>query len=273
MSETATAAPETTAAPAEAAPAAAPQDWRATLPPELREAPSIAKFQDPAALAKSYAELETLIGRKGVIVPTEKDGPDVHAAYRKALGIPESADGYELKPPAGAEAAWHEDTAKAFAAKAHAIGLTPTQAKAVAEWYGGLATEQMKAAAEGIEPDGRKMEDVLRSEWGAAYPAKVEMAKRAAKAFAPDASVLDALEAKVGGSALLRMFASIGEKMGEDVPAGMGQGRSGAMTPADAAAELARIRGDIKGPYWDRMHPEHKFIVERALSLQEMASR
>jgi hypothetical protein len=273
MSEATTAAPpsapDVPPAPLSAAPAP-PPDWRASLPPELREAPSLAKFADPAALAKSYSELETLIGRKGVVVPGDKDGPEAHARFRQALGVPDKPEGYQFQRPEGVpEAAWNAEGAKQFATWAHELGLTPQQAQGLAERFGRMQGEAAQRAAEGIEPDGRKMEDVLRSEWGAKYDAQVEVAKRAAKQFG-DAAALDALEAKVGGAAMVRMFARIGEALGEDTPAGMGTGRGGVMTPGEAKAELQRLRGDMKGPYWDRFNPEHKATVERALDLERM---
>jgi hypothetical protein len=240
----------------------APTDWRASLPAELRDAPSLAKFADPGALAKSYVEAEGLIGRKGLIIPTEKDAPEVHARFRAALGVPEKPEGYTLKAPEGIPPeAWGEDGVKALATWAHELGLTPAQAQGVADRYAKVQAEGLQRAAEGIEPDGRKMEDVLRQEWGVGYDGKLEVARRAAKQFGGD-GVLDALEAKTGGAAMLRMFAAIGEAMAEDRPAGMGTGRGA----GDPKAELKDIMKS-GSPYWQPLHPEHRNMVQRAKEL------
>lgn len=244
------------------APGGAPNDWRASLPPELRDAPSLQKFADPSAMAKGYVNLETLVGRKGAIVPKDGDPPEVQQQFRAALGIPDKPEGYALKAPEGIPPeAWGEEGIKALATWAHELGLTPAQAQGVAERYAKVQAEGLQRAAEGVEPDGRRMEDVLRGEWGASYDGKVEVARRAAKQFGGD-GVIDALEAKVGGAALLRMFAAIGEAMAEDSPAGMGTSR-GRMDPQ---AELAEIMKP-GAPYWQPMHPGHQDAMRRAKEL------
>ena len=91
---------------------------------------------------------------------------------------------------------------------------------ALAEWAAKDAAAQLNAFTAGIEADGRPMEDVLRDEWGGQYDAQIDRAKRAAREFGDEAA-LAALEAKIGGAALVRMMAKIGAKVGEDTPAGI----------------------------------------------------
>jgi hypothetical protein len=260
-------------APAAAAPAAAappPNDWRATLPPEIRDAPSVTKFQDVGALAKSYIEAEKLIGRKGVIVPSENATAEEQAAFRAALGVPESADAYGLKAPEGVpEGVWSEDNAKAFAAAAHKLGLTPAQAQGIAAWQAARVAEM--AASAGLEADGRTWEDTLKTEWGAQFDAKLDLAKRAVREFGADAATLEAFEAKAGGAALMRMFARIGEKVAEDKPAGMGGGVAPVVT--DPKAKAMEIINTPGGPYANPLHPEHRATVQQVTRLFEEANR
>lgn len=289
MSEAALAAPPPTAAPppafpaASAAPAANPApppaaggqvaaaapEWRASLPPELRDAPSLAKFTDPVALAKSYTELEGLVGRKGLIVPTDKDPPAVHQAYRAALGVPETPDGYQFKAPEGVpEAAWNADGLKALAGWAHELGMTPAQTQGIAERFARQQAEAIQRAAEGIEPDGRKMDDVLRGEWGVNYDARLAQARRAARQFGGDA-IADALEAKVGGAAMLRFFAKIGETIGEDSPAGMGTG-AGRVDPKAERAAYFQAGTPQNLAYTNPLHPDHAAAQKRVRELFAM---
>lgn len=259
------------AAPASPAPPAgnpsaggAPNDWRASLPAELREAPSLANFADPAALAKAHVEAQALIGRKGLIVPKEGDAPEVVAAYRTALGVPEKPEGYALAAPEGVPAdAWDGQRATAFAAEAHKLGLTPQQAKGIAEWAAKDTATALQRFTAGIEADGRPMEEVLRGEFGQQYEVQVDRAKRAAREFGDDAA-LTALEAKIGGAALVRMFAKIGAKIAEDTPAGMGTGR-GAGT-LDPKAEREKLM-EVGSPYWQPLHPKHAETMARVRHL------
>lgn len=244
-----------------------PGDWRATLPEDIRGAPSMAKFADPAALAKGYLEAEKLIGAKGVILPPENATPEQMKAFHAALGVPEAPEGYELKAPDGLpEGVWSDEAAKGFAAKAHELGLTPAQARGLAEWQAKNVGESM--ARSGLEPDGRTWEQALQTEWGASYDANMEIARRAAKEFGDEAA-LAKLGDRIGDSALVRMFHKIGVKVGEDVAVGLGGGA--VPTQAQSAkAQIDAIMGDTKGPYWNPMHPEHRATVQQVTRLHEL---
>jgi hypothetical protein len=262
MSETIDAPPTTPAAADPPAPAAAAQqDWRAALPEDLRAAPSLTKFADPVALAKGYVEAEKLISRKGVIPPKDGDPPEVLAAYRAALGVPEKPEDYGLKAPENLPAGmWSDESAQAYAALAHKHGLTPAQAQ-------GLAAEFLAAQAQRV-PDlaaeQKQAETELRGEWGAAYEAKIELAKRAIGQFAPP-EFAQFLEATGLGNhpQLARMLARIGESVAEDRPAGMG---TGARVSTDPKVEISELMA--KGsPYWHPLDPKHKETVARVKEL------
>lgn len=267
--DTATAA----ATPAAAAPATPPpagDDWRATLPDDLKALPAAQKYATPADLLKGYVEAEKLIGRKGVAIPGENATPEEHAAFRAALGVPENPDAYGLKAPEGVPPeVWDADNAKAFAAEAHKLGLTPAQAQGLAAWQASRVAEMASKA--GLEPDGRTFEEVLQAEWGQQFDAKMELAKRAVKEFGADEATLAAFEAKAGGAALVRMFSRIGEKMAEDRPAGMG-GDSAPVT-TDPKAKALEIINTPGGPYSNPLHPQHKQTVQEVTRLFELASR
>lgn len=244
-------------------------DWRATLPDDLKESPAAKKYATPADLLKGYVEAEKLIGKKGVVIPGEGATAEEQAAWRTAIGVPETADAYALKAPDGTPPeVWNDDSAKAFSGEAHKLGLTPAQAKGIADWYAGTMAQQM--AASGLEADGRTFEETLKAEWGAGYDAKMETAKRAVREFGGDAATLSAFEAKAGGAALIRMFANIGAKVGEDKPAGLGAGSQSIST--DPRAQAQAIINDPKSPYRDPMHPDHKATVQQVTRLFAQAS-
>lgn len=262
---------ETIDAPAAATPAAAPaDDWRATLPDDLKALPAAQKYATPADLLKGYVEAEKLIGRKGVAVPGENATAEEVAAYRTALGVPETPDAYGLKAPEGIPPeVWSDDSAKAFASEAHKLGLTPQQAQGLAGWWAGAMAQQV--ASMGLEADGRPFEDVLREEWGGQFEAKMDLAKRAVREFGADEQTLAAFEAKAGGAALVRMFARIGEKVGEDKPAGMGGDAAPVVTdPKAKAMEIINAPGS---PYRDPLHPMHRQTVQEVTRLFEQSAK
>ena len=66
---------------------AQPTTWTDSLQDEgLRLHPSLTKFEDVPALAKSYVELESKIGSKGVLLPGENATPtEVRTAMSQEL--------------------------------------------------------------------------------------------------------------------------------------------------------------------------------------------
>lgn len=271
------AAPSQPAAPqAKAATLAPPQalalsnDWRSILPDDLRNSPSLAKFKDPADLAKSYLNLQTAIGRKGVIPPKPDDPKEVHEAFRKALGVPDAPDGYKIERPQDIpEDIWDPEGAQWFAGVAHEAGLTPQQAQALATAFAKRTAEQVAARTDPVALD---ME--LAREWGAQKDRNIELAKRAARQLAHDMpEVLDALERKVGGANLVKLFYRIATSGGiEETVVGMGRD-GGKMSPYDVQAEITRLTSDIDGPYWNTAHPEHEMAVQRVLELREALTK
>lgn len=261
--DTAAAAVATDTAPT---PAPAPASWRESLPPELREAPSLGKYQDVASLAKGYVEAQTLIGRKGAIIPKEGDSPEVTAAFRQAMGVPEKPEGYEIKVPEGLPAGvWNDDAAGQFRTWAHELGLTPTQAQGLAERYAQMGGNAVQQSAEVTETE-------LRKEWGVAFNAKMKAANDALRNIGGEDLAQYLQTSGLGNHpAMVRAWAKIGEGMGEDRPAGMGTGRSsGMMTPSEAKAERMKIMGDKNSAYWNRRDPAHRMTVDRVTDLMRM---
>ncbi|MGB8274586.1 MAG: hypothetical protein WCF16_04875 [Alphaproteobacteria bacterium] len=243
------------------------------MPEELRAHPALAQATDIAALAKEHVNLQTLIGRKGVIPPTDKDGPEVWDRFYGALGRPSSPDGYDFRAPDDMpEGAYSETLARAFADVAHKTGLSAKQAAALHDWFAGAAAEEARARSADSARKSDALETELRIEWGPDFGAKVNAARRAARAFA-DGDQLDKLEQALGGVGLLQMFARIGEAMGEDRI--VGGGNAPIAGPEQAKAEIARIRGEaLKDPKHalnDRFHPEHGLMVAKLEKLYAIA--
>src|SRR4051812_48364523 len=114
-------------------------DWRARYgeDPELQKI--LARLPSEAELAKKLVSQEKLIrsGQHKTVAPLAEDAtPEEVAAYRKAAGIPEKADGYglafpeEWKPSEG-------DNAGLAAFQEYALSkhMTPAAAKTAFDFY------------------------------------------------------------------------------------------------------------------------------------------
>lgn len=170
MSEVATATPEVTAAPT-----APSNDWRATLPEDIRAVPELQKYASVADLAKGHVEQSKLVGRKGLEIPGPDAKPEQVAAFHKALGVPESPDKYDLKPhPVWAHPDWNREAFTDFLKEMHASGAPPAVVQKAADFYANFVSRGLEEV-KNLEGEARAE---LRKEWGANYEPYLGAANR-----------------------------------------------------------------------------------------------
>ena len=266
-------------APAAASGEPAPQDdWKSSLPEDLRMDPSIANQPSVESMGRSYVSAQRMVGLDKIAVPTEHSTDEEWTQVFDKLGRPESPEGYDLEMnniPAGLEA--NPQLVDWFAGTAHDIGLTPRQAQALADRYNVMAGEveqspdEMAIAAEAKEQEGVRS---LQREYGKALDTKIGTAKAVLSQYGGDDLLEMRLEdgtALASNPSLVRTLVNIGDfmqnKLGEDTLRGAKTGGS-AMTPADAQRELSQVQVQ-GGPYWDQMHPGHAAAVAESLRLNE----
>ena len=149
--------------------------WRDTLPDDLKADKSLESFKDVPALAKSYVETKKLVGSKQApTVPGAAASPEEVAAWRKALGVPDTPEGYTPKQhPIMALPQWNKEAQGAFLKLAHEEHIPPKTLDRILGFYGDFVaaglkdTDRMAAEAKGE----------LRSEWGVNYDAYIGAAK------------------------------------------------------------------------------------------------
>jgi hypothetical protein len=204
------------------APAASAEDWRASLEEDM--AKRAQKFASPADLAKSYFELESRLG-KSVVLPGKNASEEEIAAFRKRLGVPDSADGYTLPLP---EEVVSDEGAmarlNAFREKMHKAGATPASVQAAYETYQEMVSAASEERTAAMEAAREKAEADLRKEWrGQEFDRNVSYAQRALQSFDGDKTFQSWVESaevdgiKVGNHPqFLKLFAKIGRTMSED---------------------------------------------------------
>jgi hypothetical protein len=154
--------------------------WQEKLPEEYR--PTAANFKDLPSLMKSLVETKRMASGKleGYIkVPGESATPEELAAYRKAQGVPDSPDAYELKKPEGELGNYYnEEEVKAFAAKAAELGLTKQQAAALAEWRLNISKDYDDKEREEGRAFLAERDKVFTEAWGGKKEAELVDAQR-----------------------------------------------------------------------------------------------
>ena len=110
---------------------------------------------------------------------------------------------------------------------------------------------------------------LIHHEWGQAFDQQIGAGRRAVAALGLDAGKLAAYEEKLGTAEMLKLFATLGSKMGEDTFAGeRGEGGFGT-TPAQAKAQIADLKLD-KG-FMDKYLSGDKDAVSKMSRLMEAA--
>jgi hypothetical protein len=170
------------------------------------------------------ADAKTYLETKGFKSPAEA------LTALKGYEPPATADAYEIPVPEGES----PDFAKAVAPLFHKAGLSATQAKALAEGWNEMQSGQKAAAAQAeadaataAEAAAKREDATLQAEWGNDYAANKEHARRAAMQFLPgdDAAktaFIGEIEKKFGFAATMKMWAAIGQGLGEHTAKGLG---------------------------------------------------
>lgn len=152
---------------------------------------------------------------KGTVRLPGKDAkPEEIAAYRKAVGVPESADKYAVYRPEGYEPTEvDQEVEKTFLESVHAAGLSQPQVDAVLKTHYLIQAQQQKAMETRAREAGERAEEELRIEYGRDYKANLNLANRyIAEMFGPDMGE----DAASAHGFLGRRFAD-GSCLGEDV--------------------------------------------------------
>lgn len=259
----------------------APKTWPEFIPEPLRkpEYEGLTKFKDTGDLAKSYMELQKLQGGM-VRIPGEKDSPDAWAKWDKQIGVPDTADGYNIQIE-GSDEEFVKDV-KLLGKQYH------IPEKALKGLFEGVTNKQREKIA-AIESESarraeayeQKAKEVFKDRYG-------ENLAIAQRQFAKLPGVDDDLVKALAESGLDRHPALIKALVsdaivsnGGKLPEGNGAGSFGT-SAEDISAKLDEIVGSrltpaerANLPYWNQFHPDHKSVRKKhdALASQLAAAR
>ncbi len=152
-------------------------DWRDAMGSEDEKiAKTLSRYRSPEAVAKALHEAKTALRQKGPEVPklSEDSSEDDVKAYREAMGVPESYEGYESGFSEGFETS-EADVAllDGFKQAAHQANMTPEQVAGVTKWYEELAIAQQQDLNENEYETRVETQTTLKSEWGAEYDSNI----------------------------------------------------------------------------------------------------
>lgn len=241
--------------------------FKTGLSEDFRNDPSLKDIHSLDDLAKSYINAQKTIGADKIVLPGKNATDEQREAFYKAIGRPDAPENYGLAVSEDFPEGLIDSSAlDGFAKASHQLGLTTQQASGVLKFYEGIGKEaiegQAKAQAEATESAVTE----LKKEFGQAFESKVSVANQALKRLAGDdyPQLQKELQMEGVGSrpALVKVFAKVGEMMGESSLAGEGQAKAG-RTPAEASLEISRLMSDpaFVKTYQTKMDPGHKAAV------------
>lgn len=215
---------------------------------------------DHEALAKSYTGLEQLLGKKAqAILPlTEKSTPEDIAAWRKATGVPQEADGYKLKPEALPEGIVYDEAGmKRFADFAHKHNIPESTAKELVAYHMQQQVAFQQATEQVLTKERAEAKEELKRTWGTAYDAKIDTAKRAVLTVGGDPNSFG-----FGDPTVIKAFVALAEKLSDD------QLVSSPASLAGNAKETARdIMTNPNNPLHERYRQGDPEVVERVRAM------
>lgn len=188
------------------------QPWYSTaLAPEHHEWARSKQFADPNAAIASYRSLEQVMGRQRLAVPKDDADEAAFNAIYQTLGRPGEAKGYKL-----ADGVKFDDKVwDRFSGVFHKAGLSQKQAEAITKEFHAFGTEGLAAKETARATAAETEKAALQKEWGDKYDGNSDLAKRAFRAAGLSEDMSDKIEDAIGYGAFMRLFAKLGEGMGE----------------------------------------------------------
>lgn len=237
------------------------QDWRASLPEPIRGSATLDKFLnaektglDAGKMAESYINLEKAHSAKleGMIkVPGADAKPEEVAAWRKAVGVPDSVDGYKVELPEALQGTVSDEDLSHFLPIFHASGATPAQVQQIMTGYAQYAKTVQANLLQSNQADFAEW----KGKSGATYEHDTALALQALERFGTDD-----MKAMVRGAKLedlnigiVKTFAAIGRVLEEQGAIQVGTAATGFSKEAAQARahEIASNKEFVAGK-----HPE-----------------
>jgi len=257
------------------APPSPPPTWFEGLEEDVRNHPSSEKFKDktPNDVVKSYINLEKKLGANPLVIPKEGASAEEVAEFHKALGRPDTEDGYEIiKPVEGSDARIKVDAVaeKDFKDFAFKSGLSKSMAKSLQEFDLQRQQKALAAYDKTVETERVDAEAKLRAEWGGDFDKNLEGAKKVLTKFGGDEALAWMDKGQGNNPTVIKMLANIAKNFTEDALVGK-SATSLTMGKAEAQAEIDSIRNDPKHAHNDDTHKGHQDAIQYMKMLYQIA--
>ena len=222
--------------------------------------PSIQKFKDPKDLAKSYIELQKMVGKNRIPVP---ERPEEFDQVLQKLGVPDDPSKYpdfeDAEVIFGGKEGFEE-----FKKFAHRAKLLPQQYEEAYNAFREIISQEAQMTQAERQQMAQEALIQLQKEFGDEYEQKVKLADRLFRSFPEDVKQAIYEAGLDVNPNFVKILATMAENYKED------SFIVSDYTPAEAKSELESILNNKDHPYWNRNHPEHDAAVDKVDKLYKI---
>lgn len=253
-----------------------PANWKEALPPELRDEAFMKLVPDVQTLVKNYANAQKMIGADKIPIPGKHATDAELREVQHKLGLPREMAEYQFEVDKETEPLVDKTFVDKFKEFAFKQGVMPKQAQAMVKFFGELNRDSWREIESQSETKLQEGWRQLDREWGTTKEAKTVAAKAAITEFADQETANLLRDLGLGKNAkFMKFMAKIGETLSEDKLRAADQGGGafkGGLSPSQAAEKIAEVNTNMKHPYWDPQHENHrKAKAEMAQWYSQMA--
>jgi hypothetical protein len=251
------------------------ENWRDNLPEELRENPTLQKYNSVEDVAKATVEAQSMIGRS-LRIPTEDEGPEARKEWLKDVtekapelivrpenedefwqmaGVPETPDDYETP----------ENLSPELVGELKKVGeglkLTKSQFARFVEHYN-TVNERQSDLQKQLQEEG---DAALKEKWGYTSDRNENLVADIVEKFQDSDLKIQALDAPTK-----LLLANIAKQFNQDPQAG-NQPSVGndAVSPAEAAEQAENIRNRLIDEGRNINPAERDRLLKKLVQLQE----
>lgn len=244
------------------------EGWRDKYVPEdLRKEKIYDAIKDLPTAFKTLGHQAKLVGRKGILLPTEASGQSEWDAFYEATGRPKTAEEYAMEVPEENADDFSEELIGEARGMFHGLGFNQKQVDALWKFEKGRVAQMNKALDDFEEQEKSGAETALRNKWGTAYDENMHLVNRMISENAVEGEERDYLLAEYGNDSKLAGFlGNIAKKFVEhkiitdvETPSSDLEGRKKELMASKA--------------YLDANHPDHKSVADQVRRIFEQLAQ
>ena len=245
------------------------ENWRDTVPENVRAEKCLETVTGWHSLISQFVNGQKAIGKKGVIVPTEKSSDAEREAFYEAIGRPKTADEYKAQVPEDLADILDEARVGAYRQWAHEHGVPAKLFEDFLQFEIEQTVALLEEDDQAIEQERLEAEQTLRKRFGAAYDERKHLADRLLSELRPNPTErLPILEKWGNDPDFISILSDAGSRLVESkaLVAELTQ-----QTPIEAEKKLEEIRAtpgfilpDKDGKYLNDTNPAlHQSLIRQ----------